>query len=114
MQNTNIKTVIESMKSRASETQARWSKQINGVNKALESSGQPKMDDWKQITLANILETYATRSALQQEQVRVNGANEAVTQPANVSFAMRHGINILTASMASLISHDIISIQPLN
>lgn len=97
--------LVQELSAKSKAVTERWSKQIDTVNKARVSAGLQGMDEWKATAVANILETFDMRSKLAAERFNIGAANEA-TQPADVSFIRRHGINILTAAVPNFIAHD--------
>lgn len=104
--------LIQELSAKSKAVTEKWSKQIDTVNKARVGAGLQGMDEWKATAVANILETFDMRSKLAAERFNIGAANEA-TQPADVSFIRRHGINILTAAVPNFIAHDLVSVQPL-
>jgi hypothetical protein len=108
MKELNAKAIVESMNRQARVARNRWQGNINTVNRARKSAGLESMTPWTETVLATVLETYATRRALAETSV----VTEA-TQASDVSFLRKHGINIITAAVPSLIANDLVSVQPL-
>lgn len=106
----NYKKILESMTRQATQAKRHWQSNIDVVNAARRKNGMDPMDPWTETVLATELETYATRRALAEHYTST--ANEA-TQPADVSFLRKHGINIITAAVPSLIANELVSVQPL-
>jgi hypothetical protein len=106
---------LEALQRQANETRARWNKNVAAVNTARTGAGLEKMDDWRATTLATVLETFARRTEAYDAVTQIGGARSAneATQPQDVSFIRKHGINILTAAVPNFIAHDLVSVQPL-
>jgi phage protein D len=103
-----MESVLETMQRQAADVRKRWSKNVNAVNEARNKAGLEKMDDWRATTLSSVLETFARRTEAYDAVTKIGGrsANEAQTQPSDVSFIRKHGINILTAAVPNFIAHD--------
>jgi hypothetical protein len=107
-------SALEAVKANAAQIKTRWSKNIDAVNKARIKGGLESMDDWRATTLSLVLETFQRKVEMGEGRLQFGGrsANEA-TQPSDVSFIRRHGINILTAAVPNFIAHELVSVQPL-
>jgi len=105
---------LEAMQLQAKAVKDRWSKNVQAVDNARVGAGLDKMDDWRATTLSQVLETFSRRTEAYDAVTKIGGrsANEA-TQPQDVSFIRKHGINILTAAVPNFIAHDLVSVQPL-
>ena len=107
-------SALQQKKQAAKVVQDRWAPNVAAVNKARVSAGLEAMDDWRSTVLTAVLETFQTKTEIAHDRVSMGGSvvNEA-TQPADVSFIRRHGINILTAAIPNFIANDLVSVQPL-
>lgn len=85
----------------------KWSPNLKAIKKAFNE----KVDDYKLMTTAILLEN--TNNYLSRQSVP-NILNEDATQPSDVSFFKRYAINLLSAVVPNLIAEDIVSVQPIN
>lgn len=109
-----INEALSQVNANASRAMSNWSGRIAKVNEARTAVGLEAIDSWTGNNLCTILETFKNRCDIVDGMRRqgMGGVLEA-TQPTDVSFLRTHGINILTATMPSLIANDLVSIQPL-
>ena len=102
---TNIQNgdaVLENMRRQSESVRKTWKPKIDRIN---EGRGQA-MGEWQEIAVTQMLETFSRAGGM-------TARKEAYTQPANTSFLMRHGINIIATAASGLIAHDLVSIQPI-
>lgn len=104
---------LESVNAQSSAVTRKWQTNIDIVNKARVEEGLQPMTSLTASTVATVLETF-DKACKRAQALRTAGLSVTeATQPADVSFLRTHGINILTATMPSLIANEIVSIQPL-
>jgi hypothetical protein len=84
----------------------KWSPNLKAIKKAFNE----KVDDYKLMTTAILLEN--TNNYLSRQSVP-NILNEDATQPSDVSFFKRYAINLLSAVVPNLIAEDIVSVNVL-
>ena len=107
-------SALEAMKLQAKQVKDRWAPHVNAVNDARKKAGLEPIDEWRATTLAQVLETFSRRTSAYDEVTKIGGrAVTEATQPQDVSFIRKHGINILTAAVPNFIAHDLVSVQPL-
>lgn len=110
--NKKAHSILEGMRQEGLAKRGKWSRVVEAVNSAYQEQGLEKMGEWKEITLATVLETHSTRTALMSARTATESFTG--TQPANTSFIMKHGINVLASAMSGLIANDIVSTQALS
>ena len=93
---------------------AKWKRNVEAVNKARLANKMQPMDSWTETVLSTVLETYNNRvNMINARNSMGMGRVVEATQTGDVSFLRTHGINILTATMPSLIANELVSVQPL-
>ena len=111
MKNIKAQAILENMRNEGIQKRNKWKPVVEAVNAVYRDQGLSKMDEWKEITMTNVLETHSVRTSMMSAYT----ASESFTgtQPANTSFIMKHGINVLASAMSGLIAHDLVSVQAL-